>query len=72
MKVIVALDFDTEREAMALVQALGDAADHYKIGIQTLTAVGPSLVPKMVIVSVVDAVPPCPSLTVYVKLSVIV
>jgi len=43
MKVIVALDFDTEREALDLVQALGDAADHYKIGIQTLTAVGPSL-----------------------------
>jgi orotidine-5'-phosphate decarboxylase len=48
VKIIVALDFDTEREAMVLVQALGDAAEHYKIGIQTLTAVGPSL-PRMLI-----------------------
>jgi orotidine-5'-phosphate decarboxylase len=47
-KVIVSLDFDTEREALALVQTLGDAADHYKIGIQTLTAAGPSLARALV------------------------
>src|SRR5205814_10552367 len=42
-KVIVALDVDTREEALALVDALGASADHYKIGIQTLAAAGPQL-----------------------------
>jgi orotidine-5'-phosphate decarboxylase len=42
-KVIVSLDFDSEREALALVHALGARADHFKVGIQTLTAAGPQL-----------------------------
>jgi len=41
--VIVALDFDSAAEALALVQRLGPQADHYKIGLQLLTAEGPDL-----------------------------
>ena len=41
--VIVALDFDAAEPALSLVRALGPAATHYKIGIQTLLAVGPGL-----------------------------
>lgn len=41
--VIVSLDFNAEEPAHALMKALGAAATHYKIGIQTLAAVGPSL-----------------------------
>jgi orotidine-5'-phosphate decarboxylase len=42
-KIFVSLDFDSAQEALALVDTLGAAADHYKIGIQTLTAAGPQL-----------------------------
>ena len=42
-KVIVALDFDSGQEALALVDALGAESNHYKIGIQTLAAAGPQL-----------------------------
>lgn len=43
-RVIVALDFDTVREAEAVVERLGDSGRSYKIGLQLLTAAGPSLV----------------------------
>jgi orotidine-5'-phosphate decarboxylase len=46
--VIVALDFDTGAEALAIVDKLGSAATHYKIGLQTLTAAGPQLVQALV------------------------
>lgn len=42
-RVIVALDFDTAEEAGALVDRLGAAGRSYKIGLQLLTAAGPSL-----------------------------
>jgi orotidine-5'-phosphate decarboxylase len=41
--VIVSLDFDAAEAALGLVGALGPAATHYKIGIQTLAAAGPQL-----------------------------
>jgi len=41
--VIVSLDFDSASDAMALVALLGAEADHYKAGLQTLTAAGPDL-----------------------------
>jgi orotidine-5'-phosphate decarboxylase len=43
-RVIVALDFGSEAEAMALVEQLGAAASAYKVGLQLLTAEGPSIV----------------------------
>lgn len=46
--VIVSLDFDEAGSALALVDALGTAATHFKIGIQTLTAVGPQLATALV------------------------
>jgi orotidine-5'-phosphate decarboxylase len=46
--VIVALDFDTEREATSLVERLGSRAAAYKVGLQTLTSVGPKLVRTLV------------------------
>jgi orotidine-5'-phosphate decarboxylase len=46
--VIVALDFDTEVDALSLVDRLGPAADSYKIGIQTLAAAGPHLVRALI------------------------
>ena len=46
--VIVALDCEAAAEAMAMVQQLGPEADHYKIGLQLLTAAGPALVRELV------------------------
>jgi orotidine-5'-phosphate decarboxylase len=46
--VIVALDFDTEVEALSLVDRLGPSADFYKVGLQTLTAAGPQLVRALI------------------------
>jgi orotidine-5'-phosphate decarboxylase len=43
-RVIVALDFNSEAEARALVEQLGAAASSYKVGLQLLTAEGPSIV----------------------------
>jgi orotidine-5'-phosphate decarboxylase len=43
-RIIVALDFDGEAEAKALVAQLGDSACSYKVGLQLLTAEGPSIV----------------------------
>ena len=45
--VIVALDFETQSEALALVDALGPDADFYKVGLQLLTEVGPELVREL-------------------------
>ncbi|MDG6106690.1 hypothetical protein Daura_28990 [Dactylosporangium aurantiacum] len=39
-RVIVALDFDTEQEACAVVERLGDRGRAYKIGPQLLTTPG--------------------------------
>ncbi len=43
-RVIVALDFSSEAQARALVEQLGAAATAYKVGLQLLTAQGPSIV----------------------------
>jgi orotidine-5'-phosphate decarboxylase len=43
-RIIVALDFGSEAEAKALVAQLGSAASSYKVGLQLLTAEGPSIV----------------------------
>lgn len=43
-RIIVALDFDSEAEAKALVQQLGATATWYKVGLQLLTAEGPSII----------------------------
>ncbi|MFJ3831390.1 orotidine-5'-phosphate decarboxylase [Streptomyces sp. NPDC090046] len=47
-RVIVALDFDNRRDAEALVERLGDACGSYKIGLELLTAAGPSLARDLV------------------------
>jgi orotidine-5'-phosphate decarboxylase len=46
--VIVALDFESSREALALVTELGAAARSYKVGLQLLTEAGPDLVRELV------------------------
>jgi orotidine-5'-phosphate decarboxylase len=46
--VIIALDFDSEREALSMVERLGPSANFYKVGLQTLTAAGPQLVRTLV------------------------
>ncbi len=43
-RVIVALDFDSAKHALALVAQLGESAQFYKVGLQLLTAEGPSVV----------------------------
>jgi orotidine-5'-phosphate decarboxylase len=47
-RVIVALDFETRREAFALVEKLGSEAVAYKVGLQMLTEEGPDLVRALV------------------------
>jgi orotidine-5'-phosphate decarboxylase len=47
-RLIVSLDVDSIDDARNLVHALGAEADHYKVGIQTLTGVGPRLVDELV------------------------
>lgn len=42
--VIVALDFESTAEALALVESLGSNADFYKIGLQLLAQEGPEVV----------------------------
>ena len=42
-RVIVALDHDNAQDAAAVVDRLGDAGQAYKIGLELLTAAGPSL-----------------------------
>ena len=46
--IIVALDFETQSEAIALVDALGECANFYKMGLQLLTEAGPSVVHELV------------------------
>jgi orotidine-5'-phosphate decarboxylase len=46
--VIVALDFESRRDALALVAALGEAAASYKVGLQLLTHEGPTIVRELV------------------------
>jgi orotidine-5'-phosphate decarboxylase len=46
--VIVALDFPTKAEAMALVSVLGDEASSYKVGLQLLAEEGPQVVRDLV------------------------
>jgi orotidine-5'-phosphate decarboxylase len=43
-RLIVALDFPTQSEALALVSALSGAASTYKIGLQLYTAEGPGII----------------------------
>lgn len=43
-RVIVALDVGSEAQAKALVEQLGVSASSYKVGLQLLTAEGPSII----------------------------
>jgi orotidine-5'-phosphate decarboxylase len=43
-RVIIALDLDSEAEAIELVGRLGAAASSHKVGLQLLTAAGPSII----------------------------
>jgi len=45
--VIVALDAASLQEAMGIVDALGDDADFYKVGLELYTAVGPEVIAKL-------------------------
>ena len=45
--VIVALDFPSQEEAMALVEKLGHACSSYKVGLQLLTEEGPEVVREL-------------------------
>jgi len=47
-RVIVALDFENALQAEQLVEKLGNSAQLYKVGLQLLTAEGPSLVRHLV------------------------
>lgn len=47
-RVILALDVPIEAQARTIVDALGDAVQHYKIGLQLLTAAGPALMRELV------------------------
>ena len=46
--IIIALDFESKREALTLVAELGDHADFYKVGLQLLTEAGPEVVGELV------------------------
>ena len=46
--VIVALDFPSRSEALALVRSLGAEASFYKVGLQLLTEEGPDIVRELV------------------------
>ena len=47
-RIIVALDFESAAEAMQLVEQLGISARFYKVGLQLLTAEGPTVVRQLV------------------------
>ncbi|MDQ0586475.1 orotidine-5'-phosphate decarboxylase [Variovorax paradoxus] len=47
-RIIVSLDFATASSAAGLVRQLGPAATFYKVGLQLLTAAGPSVVRELV------------------------
>jgi len=44
---IVALDYPSRREALALVESLGEAATFYKVGLELYTRAGPDLVREL-------------------------
>ncbi|MGI9079109.1 MAG: orotidine-5'-phosphate decarboxylase [Gemmatimonadaceae bacterium] len=46
-RVIVALDVGSESRALALVDAVGEYCDFYKVGSELFTAVGPPIVEKL-------------------------
>jgi orotidine-5'-phosphate decarboxylase len=46
-RIITALDVPTEREALQLIDVLGDSVGFYKIGLQLFTACGPSIVGRV-------------------------
>jgi orotidine-5'-phosphate decarboxylase len=46
--VIVALDTASESEALGIVDALGDHADFYKVGLELYTWLGPAIVSKLI------------------------
>lgn len=46
-KLIVALDVDSEPQAMALVDKLGNTVSIFKVGLQLFTIAGPSIVKKI-------------------------
>ncbi|UCC26469.1 MAG: orotidine-5'-phosphate decarboxylase [Gemmatimonadales bacterium] len=43
-QLIVALDFPSQRDALALVDELGDPAGYYKVGLELYTSEGPGIV----------------------------
>ncbi len=45
---IIALDVETGAQALALVDAIGDAADYYKVGMELYAAEGPAIVSELV------------------------
>ncbi len=47
-EVIIALDVASEREALTLVDRLGDGAAFYKVGLELYTRAGPSIVEELV------------------------
>jgi len=46
--IIVSLDFDSASEALELVEQLGPLAGFYKVGLQLLTAAGPTVVRTLI------------------------
>ena len=46
--IIIALDCESAAEALEIVERLGPEADHYKVGLQLLTEVGPDLIRTLV------------------------
>ena len=50
-RIIVSLDFAAAASATGLVRQLGAEATFYKVGLQLLTAAGPSIVRELVAVS---------------------
>ncbi|MGW1763520.1 orotidine-5'-phosphate decarboxylase [Streptomyces sp. NPDC002073] len=47
-RIIVALDFDNRREAVEVVDRLGEECRFYKVGMELLTAAGPDLIEHLV------------------------
>jgi len=46
-KVIIALDFSDEREALELVDSLGEYCSFYKVGSELFTSCGPGIIEKL-------------------------
>ena len=47
-RIVIALDLDSDREALALVEELRDAVGMFKVGHQLFTAYGPNIVRRIV------------------------